>query len=789
MFANYLKTAWRNLLKNKFYSTITIAGLALGLCVGIPIFLLVQDERNIDRFYFKEDNIYKLENRVGTGTSVQIWTETVSPIAMLAKNELPEIKDYTRICYNYFFNQFKVGDKTFQEGNKYFVDPSFFSLFDFGLIKGDKQNPFPDDQSVVMTETTAKRYFGDADPIGKVILAEDDSTLFKVSGVVADFPENSSINYDMVFPMTLYTKRFYDGDVARFDNDFNQFNYETYLLLQPGVSLSSLATRIRKIHLRMKADDTDIAYLPMPLKKMHLFKSDGTEAGMETVRMFTIIALVILTIACINYVNLSTARSMLRAKEVSLRKIVGAGKGQLFMQFIGETTVLFVIAAALAMVLIPALMPVFNSMSGKELEFDLRNADIWLVILATIGGTLIVSSIYPAVLLSSFNPLNAMKGKISAKFNDAFFRKALVVTQFAFSVTLVAGTFVISRQLHFIRTKNLGYSKENIFTFNMRAMQSHFDAVKAELMKQPGVLDVARSNNSTIVNFSNITGNTNFDGKGPDETFMIHPAAIDEHAIPFFRMQMAEGSNFSGMPGDSLHVILNETAVKNSGIKDPVVKRFQLWNIKATIIGVVKDFHYASMKQAIEPMIFYYQPRAFNRIYIKTTGKDAAKAVAAAEAQWKKYNGDYAISYTFLDDSFDKLYRSEQRTGKLFNIFAGIAILISCLGLFGLTAYTAQVRTREIGVRKVLGASVPDVVTFLAKDFIKLVLVGIVVATPVAWYMMNKWLGDFAYRITIDWSVFAVSGLLAIIIAVITISFQSVNAALVNPVKSLKQQD
>jgi len=789
MFANYLKTAWRNLLKNKFYSTITIAGLALGLCVGILILLWVQDERSFDRFHSKEANIYKLENRVGTGTSVQIWTETVSPIAMLAKNELPEIKDYTRICYNYFFNQFKVGDKTFQEGNKYFVDPSFFSLFDFGLIKGDKQNPFPDDQSVVMTETTAKRYFGDADPIGKVILAEDDSTLFKVSGVVADFPENSSINYDMVFPMTLYTKRFYDGDVARFDNDFNQFNYETYLLLQPGVSLSSLATRIRKIHLRMKADDTDIAYLPMPLKKMHLFKSDGTEAGMETVRMFTIIALVILTIACINYVNLSTARSMLRAKEVSLRKIVGAGKGQLFMQFIGETTVLFVIAAALAMVLIPALMPVFNSMSGKELEFDLRNADIWLVILATIGGTLIVSSIYPAVLLSSFNPLNAMKGKISAKFNDAFFRKALVVTQFAFSVTLVAGTFVISRQLHFIRTKNLGYSKENIFTFNMRAMQSHFDAVKAELMKQPGVLDVARSNNSTIVNFSNITGNTNFDGKGPDETFMIHPAAIDEHAIPFFRMQMAEGSNFSGMPGDSLHVILNETAVKNSGIKDPVGKRFQLWNIKATIIGVVKDFHYASMKQAIEPMIFYYQPRAFNRIYIKTTGKDAAKAVAAAEAQWKKYNGDYAISYTFLDDSFDKLYRSEQRTGKLFNIFAGIAILISCLGLFGLTAYTAQVRTREIGVRKVLGASVPDVVTLLAKDFIKLVLVGIVVATPVAWYMMNKWLGDFAYRITIDWSVFAVSGLLAIIIAVITISFQSVNAALVNPVKSLKQQD
>lgn len=790
MFINYLKTAWRNLLKNKFYSIITIAGLTLGLCVGILILLWVQDERSFDRFHSKQANIYKLENRVGTGTSVQIWTETVSPIAMLAKKELPEVKDFTRVCYNYFFNQFRVGDKTFQEENKFFVDPSFFSIFDFGLIKGNKQDPFPDDQSVVMTETTAKRYFGDADPIGKVLIAEDDSTLFKVTGVVADFPKNSSINYDMMFPMSLYAKRYYGiADQDKFNTDFHQFNYETYFLLQPGVSLSAFATKLRNIHLRMKADDTDIAYLPMPLKKMHLFKSDGTEAGMETVRMFTIIALVILIIACINYVNLSTARAMLRAKEVSLRKIIGAGKGQLFIQFIGETTLLFLIAAILAMVLIPALMPLFNSISGKELEFDLRNTGIWIVILATIGGTLIVSSIYPAMLLSSFKPLNAMKGKISSRFNDAFFRKALVVTQFAFSMTLVAGTFVISRQLHFLHTKNLGYNKENIFTFNMRGMQSHYDAVKAELLKQPGILDVARSNNSMIVNFGNITGNTNFDGKGPNETFMIHPAAIDEHAIPFFKMQMAEGKNFSGVPSDSTHVILNETAVRNSGIKDPIGKRFQLWDIKATIIGVVKDFHYTSMKQAIEPMIFYYQPQNFSRIYIKTTGKDAARAVAAAEAQWKKYNGDYAISYTFLDETFDRLYRSEERTGKLFNIFAGIAILISCLGLFGLTAYTAQVRTREIGVRKVLGATVPDVVGMLAKDFIKLVLIGIIVATPVAWYMMNKWLGDFAYKIRIDWSVFVISGLLAIVIAAITISFQSVNAALANPVKSLKQQD
>lgn len=790
MFRNYFKTAWRHLLKNKFYSLITIAGLTAGLSVGILILLWVQDELSFDGFHKKARNIYKLENMAGTGSSRQIWTVTAAPIGSLAKQELPEVKDAVRVMYNYFYGQFKYGEKIFTEESRYCVDTSFFSVFDFPLIKGDNNRPFSGDQSVVLTETIAKRFFGNEDPIGKVIIA-DDNTPFTISGVVRDFPKNSAFsNYDMLFPMALAGKKLYLGNKEglNLDNDFHQFNYRTYLLLQEGTSLNALATKLRNIHLRIKAEDTDVAYLFLPLTKMHLFRSDGSEAGMETVRMFMIVAILILIIACINYVNLATARSMLRSKEVSLRKIVGAAKNQLFLQFIMETALLFLLAAALAIFCISLLMPVFNTLSGKELVFDLLDYHIWLVLALTITGTLIISSIYPALLLSSFEPLKALKGKIAARINDVFFRKALVVTQFAFSVMLIAGTFTIGKQLHYIRSKQLGYDKEHVFTFPMRDMTKHYDAVKANLLKQPGVLAVTRSNNDNLLDIGNQTGNNDWDGKGANETFMLHPMSIDKDFIPFFKMKMATGDNFTGAIADSSHVILNETAVREAGIKDPVGKRFRIWENNATIIGVVKDFHFESMKKKIEPAVFYYNPKNNYRIYVRTRGMDAAKAIAAAATEWKRYNASYPFKYDFLDDMFNNLYQSEQRTGTLFNIFAAIAILISSLGLLGLTAYTAQVRIREIGVRKVLGASVGGIIQLMARDFIKLVLLSIVIAVPVAWYAMNKWLEDFAYKINLGWTVFLWSGLVVILTAVITISFQSIKAALANPVKSLRSE-
>ncbi len=788
MFRNYFKTAWRNLVKNKFYSIINIAGLTAGLCVGMLILLWVQDEYSFDSFHKQAKNIYRLENRVGTGTSVQIWTETVYPIGTLAKAQLPEVKETVRMTGNGFYSAYKYGEKIFNEQRAYFTDPTFFKVFDFPLVQGDKANPFPNANSVVITETTAERYFGNDNPIGKVIVA-DNKESFAVSGVIKDVPKNTDIQVDMLFPMDFFKKTNYGDKTGKesMEHDFVQFNFITFLLLQPGTDTKALATKIRNIHLANKPDDTDILYLPQSLLNMHLYKADGTDGGIETVRIFTIIALLILVIACINYVNLSTARSMLRAKEVSMRKIVGAAKLQLFLQFIIETFLLFVYAAILAIGLMYLLLPVFNKISGKELEINLGDYHLWMVITLTITGTLIASSIYPALLLSSLQPLKALKGKISSSPGDAMFRKVLVVTQFVFSVVLISGTIVITSQLSYIRAKELGYDKSYVFNVGMGEMGKHYDAVKAELLKQPGVLDVTRASNN-IVNMGGETGSNDWSGKLPGQTLMLHPMSIDKDLISFFKLQMVKGDNFTGAVADSTHFIINEATAKEIGFKDPIGKAFKLWGTQGTIIGVVKDFHFASMKEKIAPAIFYYAPNQQYQLFVKTTGKDASKAIAAVETEWKRYNAGFIFNYTFLDDTFNHLYSAEQRTGTLFNVFAAIAIFISCLGLLGLAAYTAQVRTREIGVRKVLGASVPEVIRLLATDFVKLVLIAIVIATPVAWYAMNKWLESFAYKINLGWAVFLLSGVIAILIAFVTISFQSIKAALANPVKSLRTE-
>jgi len=788
MFRNYFKTAWRNLAKNKFYTLINIAGLTAGLCIGMLIILWVQDEYSYNGFHSQAKNIYKLENRVGTGSSVQIWTETCAPIGLMAKEQLPEVRGVVRTTEDHFYSAYKYGDKVFGEDHAMFADPTFFTVFDFKLLQGSASSPFPNNNSVIISETTAKRYFGNDNPMGKVIVADNKET-FTVSGVMKDIPKNSDIKADMVFPMGYFRQVNYGNKTgqASMEHDFVQFNYYTYLLLQPGTDLAALATKLRNIHLKNKADDTDILYLPESLLSTHLYRSDGTDKGAATVSIFTIIALLILAIACINYVNLSTARSMLRAKEVSMRKIVGAAKLQLFMQFIIETALLFAFAAFAAIALMYIVIPFFNQVSGKQLIINLGDYHQWMILALTITGTLLASSIYPAVLLSSFEPLKALRGRITSGTGGATFRKVLVVTQFVISVVLITGTIVISGQLSYIRSKELGYDKSYVFRLGMREMGGHYESVKNQLLKQPGVMAVTRASND-IIDLGAETGSNDWDGKLPGQTMMVHPMSIDKDFIPFFKLQMVQGSNFTDAVADSTHFILNEAAVQAAAIKDPIGKRFKLWGTQGTIIGVAKDFHFASLRQKIEPVVFYHNPGNDYQLYIRTTGKDAPKAVAAAEAAWKQYNPGFPFNYVFLDDTFNSLYSSEQRTGTLFNAFAAIAIFISCLGLLGLAAYTAQVRTREIGVRKVLGASVSEIIRLLATDFVKLVLVAIVIATPVAWFAMNKWLEGFAYKINIGWAVFLLSGVIAVLIAFITISFQSVKAALSNPVKSLRTE-
>jgi putative ABC transport system permease protein len=786
MLKNYFKTAWRNLFRNKFYSFINIAGLTAGLAIGILILLWVQDELSFDGFHKNSGNIYRVELFGGTGASKQIWESTVAPIGPLAKQELPEVQDQVRITGNWLFSLYKYKEKVFSEQNVAFADPSLFRIFDFPLVEGNTAKPFANDNSVVITKKTAKRYFGTDNAIGKVLVA-DGKENFTVSGVINDFPLNSSINFDMIMPMSYQVKSALVNSKMDVNTDFSTYNYQTYFKVKPGTSLKKLTADLFNIHIKHRAEDTDAEYLLLPINKMHLYNADGTDRGIQTVRIFIIIALVILLIACINYVNLSTARSLLRAKEISMRKIIGAGKMQLFMQFLAETALLFLIATLYALFAIYLLMPLFNLLAGKQLVFNLFNPHIWLIIAITVITTLALSSIYPAMLLSSFEPLKALKGKINGSIGDALFRKILVVVQFTFSVVLIVSTLVITQQLKYIQSKNLGYDKSHVFGVWMRDASTHYDAVRAELLKQPGVEGVTRATGNIIHN-GMISGDNSWDGKAPGQTFILHPMGIDKDFISFFKLKMQQGNGFSDAISDSTHFILNEAAIKEIGMKNPIGKHFRFQKTNGTIIGVIKDFHFASLREKIAPVIFFYRPAVYQTLYVKTSTNNAAAAIAAAGNQFKQYNGEFPFSYSFLDDVFNNLYQGEQREGTLFNYFAGMAILISCLGLLGLAAYTAQVRTREIGVRKVLGASVTGVIGLLAKDFIKLVLIGIVVATPIAWYAMTNWLNAFAYRIPIHWRVFVLAACIAIVIAFVTISFQSIKAALANPVKSLRSE-
>ncbi|QKJ30092.1 ABC transporter permease [Mucilaginibacter mali] len=789
MIKNYIKIAWRNLLKSKYYSVVNIAGLTLGLAIGMLILLWVQDEVSFNKFHSKANTIYRVNSFLGTGQSRRIWNTTQGSIAPYALKEVPGIRAAVRITSN-SGNIYNYKDKQLKEDNAAYTDPSFFKMFDFKLLAGDRNDPFPNDQSVIITQSTARKYFGDEDPMGKV-LQENHKDNYTVSGVIADFPDNSSINYNMLFSMNICAKWYTGKDFWKsLDTDWGNFGYTTYLDIQPGTNLKQVGEKLLLIQMKnaphIKVNVKENAYQLQNISNIHLYAADGSSTGMQTVRIFLMVGIITLLIACINYVNLSTARSMLRAKEVSIRKIVGAQKQQLFIQFIVESVVFFCLSLVFAFLLMAILLPYYNLISGKHLHLDLMDLRLWKVVGITFVGTLIVSSIYPSLLLSSFEPLKALKGKLSLGIVNASFRKVLVVTQFTFSVLLIIITLVIGRQLKYIREKDPGYDRSQVFSFRVGQMRSHLDAVMAELRSQPGIIAVSTSDNR-LVNNGHTTGGVDWDGKDVNTMFVIHHFGMDEKFIPMMKMKMLAGHNFTGTKADSTHFILNETAVAMTGIKNPIGKRFKYQETEGTIIGVVKDFNAASFKERIEPAVIYYEP-AGNSLYVKTTGKNAATAIAVAGRQWDKYNPGFPFEYTFMDEEYDNLYRTDQRSGLLFNIFSVIAIVISCLGLFGLATYTAQLMTKEIGIRKVLGASVSGIISLVSRDFLKLVLFAIVLASPIAWWAVNKWLQSFVYKVDVNVWVFVLAGIIAIGIALITISFQTIKAAVANPVKSLRNE-
>lgn len=784
MIRNYFKTAFRTLVKNRSYAAINIAGLAISLTAAMLLLMWVWDEMSYDNMHGKGDRIYSANGAIDREMN-NIWS-TSAPLAVFGKAEIPAIEDACRVNEWGGTMLFEYGGNKFSEATAY-ADSTFFRLFDFKLLEGNPQQPFKDNRSVILNQTTAKKYFGEAAAMGKVLQVKRGERMesFTVTGIMEDMPANSSMRYNLLLPFGMLGEN-YDRD-----NDWGNFGYRTYFLLKPGAEPQTVGKQLAELHLKHRPSEffKDINYLMQPLGKLHLYNAKGEEQGMKQVKIFTLVAMVILLIACINYVNLVTARSSRRSKEVSVRKVVGANKGHLFWQFITESFLVFFISLIIAVGLIMVLMPFYNTLSGKEMVFSLSDGRVWAIFGLSLLAVLSLAGIYPAMALSTFNPALALKGILPGFGKNSSFRKVLVVVQFSCSVVLIVATLVISNQLKYIRNMDLGYAKENIFTFSTYNFQQHYETIKSGLEQEPGILGVTIAGQS-ILDVGSATGDIEWEGKPADmQNFMINQLSVDRSFPEVMDMEYVEGDGFTGTAADSAHYILNEMAIRQMGITDPIGKTITFHDEPGTIVAVVKDFHFKDMKTAIEPCILFMAPQwGWNTMYVKTTGNDAQKAIASVEKRWKQYNADYEFNYRFMDEAFDNMYRSDTRSGILFNIFAGIAIVLSCLGLFGLVTFTAETKFKEIGIRKTLGASVGNIIMLISKEFLKLVGISFLIAIPLAWWMMNRWLENYAYRTDITWWIFAVAGITAFAIAAITVCGKSIRAAQQNPIKAIRME-
>lgn len=793
MIWNYIKTIWRTIKLNPFYSGINILGLTLGLSVGFLILLWIQHELAYNRFDGQRENIYKVNSNIETNGRLQVWPNTPGPVAAFAREAVSGVAHATRIRGMWEHNVYSVGDEVYEPDGAVYVDVDFFSMFQTQFKEGVKSKPFIDNYSVVITRSLAEKMFGKEPAIGKTI-SGDFKENYTVSGVIEDLPENSSVAYSMFFPMSIVA-RWYETDPNPYweslDADWGNFNYTTYLQTDPGVPMQDVRQQLADInakHDRNAAlNKVERAYELQAIDQINLYQPDGTPTGAQRIRIFSIVALLTLVIACINYINLSTARATTRAKEVSMRKIVGAASRQLFFQFIWESCCFILLAVLCSLGVVYLSLPWFNTLIGDHLEFSLKDASVWRMIAGVSVFILIASSIYPAILLSGFKPLQAIKGRVTTGISKQHFRPVLVTVQFLFSAALIVGTLVIGNQLNYLIKKDPGYNREQVFTFSAQGkMAAHMETVKAQLAGLSGVEDIALAD-QTIYSLGRTTGDIQWEGMDPNAGLVIKPFGIDASFITMMDMKIVAGKGFSGSKLDSAHVMLNESAVKAMGLEYPVGKRITLFDEAYTVLGVLKDFNYRSLKYDIEPVILYYNPIG-TMAYIKTSAENTEKTLAGAKMIWKQYNGRFPFHYRFMDEGYQAQYRTEQITATLFRFFSGMAVVIACLGLFGLATYSSKVRVKEIGIRKVVGASPGQITMMLSLDFLRWVVLALILAFPLAYFIMQNWLENFYYRIDLSWSVFALSALLVFIIAILTISLQALRAALANPVHSLRDE-
>lgn len=793
MLKNYFKIAFRNLWKHKVFSLINVMGLTVGMSACLLISLYVHFELTYDAFHSKADRIYRVVTDIVTPSETINAGITPWAYGPAIQQDFPEVEAFTRLNGGSFL--VRKGVLKFQEDATVFADSSLFRVFDFKLIQGNPKTALREPLSIVFTEKAAKKYFGNADPVGQTVLLSGDALPAKVTGVMQDIPENSLIKGDMFVSMTTMTQRFNRG----IDQAWGNFGATTYLLLKEGADGKALEKKFPAFIQRRAASvirETKMTYKLMlePLLDVHLLSErDVAEKGsMSNVYVFSVVAIFILLIACINFVNLTTARSAERAKEVGIRKVVGAPRSLLARQFISESVLLCMIAFVFSVLLSAALVPVFNNLAGKIVTTGIFSNPAFLGIMFVAAVLIgILAGVYPALVLSSFEPVTVLKGRFTTSLKGILLRKGLVTVQFAISIALIIATMIVYIQMNYMRNRDLGFSKDQMLVVNSEGDPKR-EAFRQSLSGLAGVKSTAAS--SSVPGSANPGAYSEIENKSGDlQVANLDLYFVDFDYIPHFGLKMAAGRPFSREFGTDTTqaMVLNEAAVRLLGYSKPedaLGRRFRQWGREGKIVGVIKDFHFRSLQESIKPLTMRIEPGGSQLISVKIEGSRMKETVAAVEQKWKEAMPDRPFSYYFMDEFFDRQYRAEERFENLFFHFAVLAIFISCLGLLGLASYSTMQRTKEIGVRKVMGASIASIVGLLSKDFLKLVLIAFVIASPIAYFGMERWLEHFAYRTDIYWWIFAAAAGLSTAIAFATVSFQSVKAAVMNPVKSLKSE-
>ena len=787
MIKNYLKTAWRNLLHNKTFSLINILGLALGMTCSLLIMLWVQNELHMDKFHQNGKQLYRvMENQFYSG-DVSTFDATPGILAENIVKDIPDIQMASQLLWEED-RLFTVGN-TFDKEKGRYAQKDFLKMFSFKLAKGDPATALARPDAVVISKKLADKYFKGDNPIGKLIKIENKDNVI-VTGVLEEIPDLSSVRFDFLMSWEQWIKK---NDWAK---EWGNNGPGCYVLLAPNTSVDKVNAKI-KGYIKTKDKQSNVDLFLQNYGESYLYSDwhNGKQNGgrIEYVKIFSIVAIIILLIACINFMNLATARSLRRAREIGVRKVVGAGKRQLIGQFIGESVFVSFIAMLLSLLVVALLLPSFNSLTGKHLAIDFTDSSFLVIILSLTAITGIVSGSYPALFMSSLRPIVVLKGLLKFKPGATYFRKGLVVFQFALSIMLILGMIVIYRQIDYIHNKNLGFAKENLLYMPLEGeLQKTFSTFKEVLQKQPGIQSVSSSQSDPLQVGSSTSG-VRWPGKDTTKLILFSSNPITFDYIKTMGIQLFAGRDFSpDFSLDTMNYLINEAAARKIGYKDPVGKELTMWGDKGTIIGLMKDYHHNSLHVPIEPLILRLFKRSWGsywgNVMIRTQQGRTQQAIASMERVFKQFNPGYPFKYYFTDEEIAKNYKAEYTVSKLSKYFAFLAIFISCLGLFGLVMFTTEQRTKEIGIRKVLGASIPGIVQMLSKDFLVLVLIAAIIAFPVAWWAMHNWLLDFAYRVNIGWWVFVAAGVAAVIIALITISFQSIKAAIANPVKSLRSE-